>query len=246
MTELKFKKLTEEFINTGGGCMVLVTSYFDVDNNRTIYTAANEEGCTISTVNTILINDIDAIIGDKWDEINIESCDWVDSSQTALWRGSVYNKLFNDAWYNYTIEYCKKYQVTIGFDPEGLPTALQEAAGTNYIKWAIDAESRILIDANGLVADPIYRTFKIEDTARESTKELVDGLHTFKAYVVDCYPDIVPLETEDEYHKRFEHFLDDYKFVISFGNRSISIPNYAAAYDAVVELIQTVIDEVLL
>ena len=121
---MNYKMLDNVYLNTGGGCMVNITTIFDLNNKKTLYVMINEEGGTLCSADYIRF-DIDY---DEVDTIDSFSYDTIEPQHCFF-------ELYQDCWREYAKADFKRFKnysrVPIKFLPEDLNSQLT----SDYIAW---------------------------------------------------------------------------------------------------------------
>lgn len=161
---MNYKMLDNTYLNTGGGCMVNITTIFDLTNKKTLYVMINEEGGTLCSADYIRF-DVDY---DEVDTIDYFSYDTIEPQHCFF-------ELYQDCWREYAkadFKHFKNYsRVPIKFLPEDLKSQLT----SDYIAWCND-ESDGCVESNGnnVVIDYNYCP---PDPDIIAAKNLLDYMH---------------------------------------------------------------------
>lgn len=213
---MNYKMLDNTYLNTGGGCMVNITTIFDRNNKKTLYVMTNEEGGTLCSADYIRF-DVDY---DEVDMIDYFSYDTIEPQHCFF-------ELYQDCWREYAkadFKHFKNYsRVPIKFLPEDLKSQLT----SDYIAWCND-ESDGCVESNGnnVVIDDNYCP---PDPNIIAAKILLDYMHE----------EIAKLEGTDEERQQFY----DIPITITFGAKAFFTTNGAAIYSALEGCLRHFIDQ---
>ena len=246
----KLMFLESELVNTGGNCMVLVASYYDSFNHRTLFISTSDECTNIAIADTIR-NDLDS---ELLDEMIIDS---VVNSCKADWYASEYAYYIDKQRVMYDLQCAKHFKhVSIDYPIDNAPTEVlikAEAVGPKYLQWLDDNNQCIPVTAEtGLIyvrsAYTNWLKNHIEPAAKLQTvydynDAIVDDIKQLKQYLEDDYPYMEPGETVEDFEKRWDAWRDNRCIVVSYGNRSMCIPICAAAYNELQHMCNELIKE---
>lgn len=144
-----YQVVNHEYINTGGHCMVLVTTVCDKRLNSTIYVMTDSEGQSMSTVDFIS-NDL------PWleDESKYISNYYAWPITKTDCPNDDDFELYNDCYQQYLIVGCKdggdrymKY--------EDLPMKLKQQLDADYVEWLKDNEELIRTNGEKVFYEPL-------------------------------------------------------------------------------------------
>ena len=142
--------LNGEFVNTGGNCMVYVTSFIDIELNQTFYMAVSDEGFVTSTVDTIR-NDIE-----YREEYTIN----VDTLKTHSFRDPKVatddRMLYDYCWQQYIYEYCKYFHTVYELDVDDLPQSLYNQVTADYNYWLKATDRKVTTDGSVIIVEKTY------------------------------------------------------------------------------------------
>lgn len=229
----KLMFLESELVNTGGNCMVLVVSYYDTVNKRTLFISTSDECTNIAIADTIR-NDLDSAL---FDEMIIDS---VYNVHKADWYQSDYAYYIDKQIFEYDKQ-CAKYfkHVSIDYPIDNAPTEVlikAEAVGPKYLQWLDDNGQNITVIAKSDLIDvsTAYTNWLMNNTdqTKATYQVLIDDIKDFQQYFRGDYPVDLPGETTQEYDKRLDAWCNNRHVVVSYGNKSISIPICAAVYNS--------------
>ena len=98
---MNYKILANDYVNTGGNCMVLVSEVWLKDENKTVYVFTADEHCVMSTVDYIR-KDLEV---DDYDEFIVEAACFTDADHAdcctyfEIYRDCVFEYLRRDCGY---------------------------------------------------------------------------------------------------------------------------------------------------
>lgn len=213
---MNYKMLDNEYWNSGGGCMVNITTIFDLDNKKTLYVMLNEEGGTLCSADYIRFDvdydEVDTIDSFSYDTIEPQHC---------------FFELYQDCWREYAKADFKKYQNYSRVPLKFLPEDLKSQLTADYIAWC-NEESDGCIETNGnrVVMDDNYCE---PDPDIVAAKNLLDYMHE----------EMAKMDGTEEEQQQFY----DIPITLTFGNRAFSTTNCAAIYSALEDCLKYFIDQ---
>lgn len=246
----KLMFLESELVNTGGNCMVLVASYYDSFNHRTLFISTSDECTNIAIADTIR-NDLDS-------ELLYEMIiDGVVNSCKADWYESEYAYYIDKQILEYDLQCAKRFKNNIiSYPIDNAPTEIlikAEAVGPKYLQWLDDNGLNISVVAKDCLIDvnmnyTNWLMNNLEPAVKLQTKydyndAIVDDIKQLKQYLEEDYPDRQPAETREDFDKRWDAWCTNRNVVVSYGNKSVCMPICAAAYNELLHMCNELIKE---
>jgi hypothetical protein len=184
---------------------------------RVVYAMANEEGCTLATVDYIS-NDLEI---HDYDEVTIDNIDW----GTATGREK-YFELYRHCLNEYTKSDCRHFGYVRGIPYFLLSDELQKQVDADYLVW-LESNEYDAIDTDGtkIIIHPDYAA------DIDSQKRLLE-VQEFAMW---------HNEVSEDYDVRESMYDKDY--VLTLADRTVRIPFNADTWDAVDNLLKLTIRE---
>jgi len=215
---MRYAIINNEYMNTGGGCMVGVSEVWLPDEKRMVYVNANEDGASVNVVDFIS-NDLDDTYDESWTitDLNIDAPDVHDK----------YFKLMRECVWIYIKADCKRYGHTYRLPECMFPTEMIVTVSEAYLEFISIMEEKIETDGNIILMHPDYN-------------EYIGQLHDFNSGLQAA------METAlDGTAEQTASFYDT-PFEITFGDNKVTINNDADSYSAILSLVQQLYNEQLL
>ena len=214
---MNYKTISNEYMNTGGGCMVNITTIYELTDHKTLFVMCNEEGGTLTTA--------DYIRGD----INTDDILMIDTFDAGTLMPSHENfELFRNCWFEYIKADHKRYQNRARVRFDRLPIDLFDQMTDDYVQWCL-TESDGCVETNG---DKLYLDDNYEGTTVRAARSLLAYMnHEIDRGVGD--------DVSEAARERF----DELPITFGFGERMIVISNVAPAFQGMMDALQYYIDQ---
>ena len=208
----KFKIMDSEYFNTGGHCMVLVSTIYDREANRTFYAYTNEESCLLYGFDWLRDGiDNDPSVTEKY------YIDGIDSF-------SNYNPIryeFSDDLHLGLIKRCIARYARVSYDEENAWTRVPLDLIQNwkiynlpegYVDWWNDNHGRdFMFDGDSIYIDSDYYEDRYSDESvyvKDCLKVLVDYAKHHESEFFNKLPCIYFLNDELTENDKFNLLLD--------------------------------------
>lgn len=203
--------------------MVLVSTVFYKQDNKTLYLLSSDEGYSVATVDYITA-DI------KYDEkYTTASDDW--SNVNFRKESGGFLELLSACYQQFLIERTKYFKHNQQVNLEQLPYDLYNLLGADYIKWLTDNELEVETNGETVIIDSDYNNPIEHDQ-----------------YILDCQELLDYMEAEfkktdkEDADKEWEVF-NNYRATIGFAGKQIILPSCAAVYNALTDALKFIISE---
>lgn len=214
----RFYVVNQEYVNTGGGCMVYVADVYDQMDNAVRYFICNEEGFNWQTANTVLcegdwLNDDELL-----DKIVLGTWNWDALTTEPAPDQHQFDEdeflLFKDCQLEYIKRSCKYFNSRIRLSVDQLPGELFDKLTPNYIEWLTASESNVVTNGYEIFVHDEYEEYlrinaKENDSNYQQTVKFKNWLDTVK---------YEPLEGH--------HFI-----TITIADKTTHIPFHADSYE---------------
>lgn len=233
--EKRFREVANEYINTGGGCMVDITTVWDKQRKGLLYVNINEDCLTVSTEDFIREELPETV---DYDDVLLVSIDQAYFTTEPSFDNHDMNNiddelaaLMLDCLGNYIKNKVKHYKRNYFTTVDKLPNGLREQLTDDFIKWLNDRNQLVETDGYKIIFDNLYVVATIEDadTVKEA-KSLRMHLDNVMP-IADCGDD----------PKSWDKFYQEKLQVIYCGSL-FEFQNCAAVYNALNELAKYIID----
>lgn len=231
----KYQVMANEYLNTGGNCMVDITTVYDRERKSLLYVFINEEGLVISTE--------DFIRNELPDDINTDDFVLVDISHKAFTTEpspedfEVVDLSYDDAQLllgclltyirNYVKHSGRNYFTTI----DKLPVELYRQVSNDYSKWLDANDQMVETDGYKIIVDNRYYNELNYDTQNEaSAKDLLQLLD-------EC----LPTESFEPDSMLWEKFTNE-KLQIIYCDKLFTFENGADVYNALYDFAKYIIE----
>jgi hypothetical protein len=147
---MNYKILTNDYINTGGHCMVGSCTAWLPDAKQVLYVYSNEEGVTVSTVDYINL-DLDGEYDASWTvtALQIEEPDVTDE----------YFELMRDCLLEYVKRDCKHMSDGYYLHADLIPQSMLDTVSEAYLQYVSDEQLMIETDGFKIHVDDNYTEY---------------------------------------------------------------------------------------
>lgn len=221
----RFSVVNQEYVNTGGGCMVYAADVYDRTANAMRYFICNEEGFNWQTANTVLCEGdwleddsmLETIVLGTW---NWDALTTEPMPDQYLFDDDEF-ELFKYCQFEYIKRDCKYFAYRYELPVDQLPNEHLSALTTDYIEWLHANDMKVETDGYRVFIRDEYIEYnrKKNDENYQSTKDFSRWLEELK------YGPLVG-----------EHYI-----TVTVNNKTAHIPLHADSYDS----LQTFINDVL-
>lgn len=211
-----FKVTDHEYLNTGGQCMVGVSTVWLPERKQTVYVFVNEEGYTMSIADYIR-NDLDVY---DYDELVIAQGDW-----GRITGDECYFELYRHCYNEYIKSDCRYFQYHTEVPYMLLSDELQKQVDADYLVWLESEHGRdVETDGFNVFIASDYSDMLCDTAARKDVDDFRSWHHDVPSYM----------------HDGTSVFDKDY--IIKFADKEIRIPFNADTYDAMDTFLKSVVD----
>lgn len=208
-----------QYTNTGGNCMVSTFTVWMPTENRTLWVHCSDEGATLATCDYIN-QEVEFS-----DEMIIADVMFAMLEPTT----SEYFELFRYCHFEYLKKDCKHYGYVAATWYPLLTDAHKQLLPLGYIAWHLEEiGEQFATDGENIIMDDSY---KVSEPDAKAAAELLQHIRTEYSRWSDCDDESL---TEEWY---------GVKVSIAFGEKSITVSNCAAIYNALERCLQDYISE---
>lgn len=235
----------QRFENTGGNCMVSTFTAWNKQKQMAFYVVANEEGCSLNTVDYIN-TELQELIND-YGLITLDSYDWSDITHDVtpdfiachkhemLPYDSDLLELLLYCEFEYIKDDVKYFKRNWFIETDRLPNDMFIQLTKHYRDWLEDQDQLVETDGSKVIIHTNYYP-------------PTEGVVEHDQYIKDCKSLLEYMKAEfaktdiDEADEAWSKFYE-LKAVIGYGSHVIMLDNQASVYTALVDALEYIISQ---
>ena len=241
MNNNKYMVTDNNYMNTGGHCMVSIFTVIRKTDMTTLYMSVDDDANIVLTTIDHINIDVDQLGADiDYDKITIASYDYSDEylgcypndDQVVQLEDNDLIELFVYGRFEHMFSRCSAFDHHTYIEANELPPALYSQVTVHYIQWLDD--NGLLLETDG---HQIYMADNYIDPKLDAMSKQARDVENFRMWLATCYPQATA--SDEETNK----FFNDNYFTISFAGKRVFIYNCAVAYDGVYHLLRDVLED---
>ena len=222
----RYSVINHEFDNTGGNCMVSTFTVYDRKDNVSRYIMMNDEGFSLTTVDTIRCEEW-FITDEERDSTIIASWSFEDLTCDPSFDQYQFSEeefeLYKYCQYEFYKKFCAYFKQTVEVDVNDLPNELYSKLGEEAAEWHKINEYYVSTDGYTVKPHPYFDAERWhEDRKRLQQIRDFNDWHKQQAAIEELY---------------------DEHYVLSFAGRSVKLPYDADVFSAIDDLLKNIIKE---